>query len=318
MLVGAGIIAIAVSGCGSKARSDFQPARPGHVVELTVRTDSVGDAAFVPVQVDGRHFMFRLDTGASRTVIAANVAAELRLPGHGAAVAATTVGCSTEAAPVGISDWSLGGVRLPRMTITSQAHLSAGPEIGGTKVVGLLGSDVLARMGDVALDIPNRRLILNAKPPVGGTRVPMKVGGNRSDGIYEAVPVTIGRARAQWLIDTGSGVSLVSTRAVTGRDVKKLGGKVSIKGAAGCGLEARPILIKRWSMGSVRLPEAVALSVGGLEGGGGKANVKANEIQGVLAAGVLAAFGQVTFEFADSALILPPDGSLSIPGSGSG
>jgi hypothetical protein len=143
----------------------------------------------------------------------------------------------------------------------------------------------------------------------------MRVGGSRRDGIYEAVPLTVGAVRAEWLIDTGSGVSLVSGRVATGRAVKKLGGKVPIKGAAGCGLQARPVLIKRWSMGPVRLPQAVALSIGGLGGGGtGSGAVKADAIEGVMAQGVLAALGQVTFEFRAHVLVVP-SGS---PPAGSG
>lgn len=51
---------------------------------------------FVRVTLNARPYIFKLDTGAARTVIAANVARALALPFRGGASSATTFGCTTK------------------------------------------------------------------------------------------------------------------------------------------------------------------------------------------------------------------------------
>jgi aspartyl protease len=193
--VGAAVV-LAV-GCGAGARhSATTPTGTGAVVtpsghhlsklstagtphgEQTVKIQVVATSsrptrqalALVPVYIDGRGpFRFALDTGASRSLISAALAARLHLPSRGSAGMLQGVTGAASAENFAVSRWRAGNVSLPPSTIAAiGSPAGAAPPAGGTGTlegpVGLLGSDVLSRYGKIAIDYDKGLLVLD--PPV--------------------------------------------------------------------------------------------------------------------------------------------------------
>ena len=178
MLGVAGIAAVALAGCGSSdsgarvgTSSSGRPSS-GMVIPALVGRGPGGAGAFVRLTVKGRPYIFRVDTGAGRTVVDATVAQALALPDRGAAYSAPTFGCRTSAQPVAVSDWKLGYVTLPAGMVVSAKTVLAGAKLNGVPLGGLLGSDVLSRFGTVTVDFAGKRLILGGKAPRGGAHHP--------------------------------------------------------------------------------------------------------------------------------------------------
>jgi hypothetical protein len=121
--------------------------------------------ALVPVFIDGHGPLpFALDTGASRSLISAALAAELRLPARGSAGMLQGVTGSASAENYAVAAWRAGGVSLPAALIAAIGSPSAGAVTRLRGPVGLLGSDVLSRYGKIAIDYDKGLLVLD--PPV--------------------------------------------------------------------------------------------------------------------------------------------------------
>ncbi len=147
--------------------------------EQTVRIQVVATSAhanrqalaLVPVYINGRGPLpFAVDTGASRSLISAQLARSLHLKVTGSLSMLQGVGGPARAEDVQVRDWRAGGVALPPSTIAAMLASSAVPQSppapGGHVVgpVGLLGSDVLSRYGKIAIDYDRGLLVLD--PPV--------------------------------------------------------------------------------------------------------------------------------------------------------
>jgi hypothetical protein len=115
----------------------------------------------VRVAVNGISTRWVLDTGASRTVIAASELHRLgvrKVGSRGRAYGAT--GCRTTVTPVRIQAWRAGDVPLPTTTgLSSPSSVISTPQ-GTATVAGLIGSDVLATFGSATIDFTHRRLVL--------------------------------------------------------------------------------------------------------------------------------------------------------------
>jgi Aspartyl protease len=187
-----GAIAVLAAGCGASAHhSTTPPTGTGAVVtpsghhlsklstagtphgEQTVKIEVVATSArptrqtlaLVPVYIDGHGPLpFALDTGASRSLIAAGLAAQLRLPSRGSAGMLRGVTGAAAAENFAVESWRAGSVRLPASMIAAIASTAGAtsPKLQGP--VGLLGSDVLSRYGKIAIDYDKGLLVLD--PPV--------------------------------------------------------------------------------------------------------------------------------------------------------
>jgi hypothetical protein len=132
----------------------------------------------VTVVIRGRPFLFKVDTGAARTVICSSVARSLSLHPTGPAITAKTIGCPVTARALHISNWVLGGHLLPSLTVATQPAPPplAKPIRGGEQFGGMLGADVLSRLGSVTIDFAHDRVVIGARTFSGGREVPLEGG----------------------------------------------------------------------------------------------------------------------------------------------
>jgi len=121
--------------------------------------------ALVPVFIDDRGPLpFALDTGASRSLISASLAAQLHLPARGSAGMLQGVTGTASAENYAVASWRAGSVALPPALIAAIGSPTAGAGARLRGPVGLLGSDVLSRYGKIAIDYDKGLLVLD--PPV--------------------------------------------------------------------------------------------------------------------------------------------------------
>lgn len=156
---------IAVGGGGS--RPALQPGDPiptadvtadgERVVPLQIQTGPQGQVlAHVPVTINGEGpYSFALDTGASNSVVAADVAAELGLPVVAEGQPVTGVATTTGVDLVDVGTWALADVALePRRLAVIEF-----PEVPGSAGFdGLLGSDILSGFGRIVIDYGRQEL----------------------------------------------------------------------------------------------------------------------------------------------------------------
>jgi hypothetical protein len=138
-------------------------APPGdHIVPLVVIDGpQTGVLAFVPVYInDEGPFDFALDTGASRSVIDADVVEQLGLRTSGSAGPAITVTGVSEARLVRIDNWRVGDVDIP---INQAVTLDLPAPGGHVNIHGLLGSDVLSTFDAITLDYDRKELVLRPR-----------------------------------------------------------------------------------------------------------------------------------------------------------
>ncbi len=131
----------------------------GIVVPAEIRHgDSGSTMVVVQVLIQGKGpYPMALDTGASLTLIDRSLADKLGLVVAGHSEQITGVGGVQQVTPVKVSRWSLGKEQLPAMTITSAPLLTLKRT---AEVDGLLGSDVLNRIGAVTIDYTNSQVTL--------------------------------------------------------------------------------------------------------------------------------------------------------------
>ena len=123
-------------------------------VPLKIFRGRGGVAALALVRIHGRLFPFIIDTGSETTLVDVALARQLHLKTVGKPIKVTGVGCSETAHRVRLSNWSIGGQRLPRITATSSTIAGVGVP------AGLLGSDVLSHFGAIGIDFTHGTLTL--------------------------------------------------------------------------------------------------------------------------------------------------------------
>jgi predicted aspartyl protease len=115
----------------------------------------------LPVTIQGHGpYDFALDTGASKSLVAASIASRLGLRSAGPSEPIQGVGGVERAQPVAVSSWKTGSIDLPQMVVLA-ADMPSGRRGGGLQ--GLLGSDVWDAIGSFKLDYQNATLTVN--PP---------------------------------------------------------------------------------------------------------------------------------------------------------
>jgi len=252
-------------------------------------------AAFVHLSVQGRPYVFQVDTGATTSAVDSAVAKALALPDRGAATSKTTVGAKTSAQPVAISDWKLGDEALPTSTVLAVKTAFTGHKINGVPFGGLLGPDVLSRFGTLTLDFAGQRLVLGGKPPRGGQSIPVKLIRPARGAVALLVQASIRGMPVVYAIDTGA-----STTSIDARTTKQLGlqaaGKPRTIAAVSSPTVVTPVRIEGWTAGGVKLPSTIVAS--------SRNSFKDKAVVGVLGADVLSTFGEVTFDFAGQRMTL--------------
>lgn len=209
--------------------------------------------ALVELTVKGHPYLFLADTGALKTVVDPTVAKALALPDTGAAIGGQSL-CSTSMQPVAISDWKLGGVRLPATTAFALKFKFAGVKIKGIPIAGSLGADMLARFGTVTLDTAGKRLILGGQGPTGGRIVPVKVGHGKVGGakgeVIVAARATIHGKQVLYQIDTGAGRTTIDTRAAKRLGLRAVGRSVRSHTVICASATFTPVGLDDWSLGA--------------------------------------------------------------------
>ncbi|MEG3630478.1 retropepsin-like aspartic protease [Streptomyces poriticola] len=131
---------------------DAAQTSPGAVREVPLRVVEQGDRtlAFVPVTIDGEGpFRFALDTGASTSVVAEDVADRVGLELTGERRAVSGILETGEVPVARVDQWEVGNVPLDPGEVTV---IDLGPPGGGGGIEGLLGSDVLSDFGSITVD----------------------------------------------------------------------------------------------------------------------------------------------------------------------
>ena len=141
----AGLLLLATYSCSSS--STTSQGITEHV--KVVQGHNHATAVLLPVTIHGQGpFLFELDTGASTSLIALSLVQRLGLPSAGRTQTISGIGGVERAAPVSISNWTTGPIRLPAAVIFSAAI----PHSRGSGFEGLLGSDIWSRFGTFTLD----------------------------------------------------------------------------------------------------------------------------------------------------------------------
>lgn len=322
------VAAVAVTGCGSSgqrsagrtpaARSETAAtsttaatrlpgvtgpaARPPAriVVPAAIIRNAQGsvDAGFVKLTIKGQLYIFKVDTGATSTIVDSTVAQALALPDRGPATTLTALCAKSFAQPVAISDWKLGGATLPAMTIASEATGFAGTTYQGLPFGGLLGADVLSRFGTMTLDFAGKRLTLGGKAPSGGQGLPAVIGRLPSGGVIVLVQAAIDGKPVGYQIDTGAGSTTIDSRVARRLGLKAAGKSRKALGI-GCSTMITPVRIGDWTAGGVTLPATIAVS-----SLNGITDLSKGKIVGLLGAPLMATFGEVTIDFTGKRVVL--------------
>jgi predicted aspartyl protease len=149
-LVAVVVVAVSLLALGALSA----PADAATTVPIRVLKHGNDTLALAPVAIHRRSYFFILDTGASTSVIGRSVARRLGLPERGRPVRVAGVFGTGLAQPVRIRGWHIGAAALPSLRIVSF-------DVGArNRIVGLLGSDVLARFGRITIDYAGRTLTL--------------------------------------------------------------------------------------------------------------------------------------------------------------
>jgi predicted aspartyl protease len=194
--------AVGIVGCGRAIRHASSVVRSsGVTVPAFSGPGSPGASQFVRLRIEGRPYLFLVDTGAGRTVVDTSVARALHLRLVGAQRASPTLGCRAATRAVRILDWEIAGRRLPALTVASQTLSEL--KIEGIGLGGLLGEDVLSRFGTVTLRFADRRVVLGGPPPTGARSIPFAVLRRNGSQVI-TVRVAVNGVSTRWVVDTGA------------------------------------------------------------------------------------------------------------------
>lgn len=295
----------AAGGSGACAGARI-PAGPASVDLRATAQNSL----LVPVCIDGKGpFRLVLDTGATNTAITPRLARRLGLVPGGAGAEFLGVGRPQEGRPVWIDSWSMGSIRLAPQAVFVTAGL------GGTD--GLLGSDVLSRMGAIQLDYDRARLTVagaegtaprrgvvhgRASAPLPGfiaagqpqATVPLVIA-NFGGTTVASIVVSIGTRQLNLELDSGAEASTIRRSVAAGLQLRTEKDQAHIVGVGGS-VTASLERVDAWSAAAVRLvPQDVAvLDLPSFPGDPGP--------DGLLGADVLSQFRVVAIDYRDAAL----------------
>ncbi len=177
---------LAATPAAGHAGSPDPGSHPGGSIKFASEIDG---GIVLPVRIDGHGpFRFRLDTGASRTVVSDRLAARLRLPASGSTQMVTPTGAAAarlvEVRRVDLGcGWSAAAsaLALPALSLDSAGGID-----------GLVGQDVLWA-SRFAIDYRRRLILCSAALPdrVAGRRLSLAQDGGR---LFVILPVEGGNA----------------------------------------------------------------------------------------------------------------------------
>ena len=251
------------------------------------------DGILVRVKVNGRAMDFILDSGASETVIDANVAHELGLSVHGrrtlVSLGTTTVGQTF------VDDFSLGEMHAPHFAI---AVTPFSRRVDDKKVVGLLGGDFFAS-GRIAIDFGAKTVTMlapSAALPTGGwTKLPIQVTS-----FVPATTAAFSGFKGTFIVDTGAWSTVFYRHyfeKFTPDKVAGVQGKVA--GISGRGFDFRTYHAPRMDIGDLAFADVLVQVI----------DTKAGDdltMDGLLGRTFLDNFSLI-FDYADHALYLKPE-----------
>lgn len=158
------IVALSLAGCGFVVGGGSVRDAPEEVGSGEVGLDLFDDGGsgrllLVPIHIaDSGPYQFVLDTGASRSIIDAQIVEELELE-TGQSAQARSVASEFRGQTVKIEQWRVGDVELEPRTIVAADLPQAEGEV---QFRGLLGSDVLAAFGKVEIDYDEQIMTLRS------------------------------------------------------------------------------------------------------------------------------------------------------------
>lgn len=129
------------------------------IVPMEVLQSGESTIAFVQVRIQGQGlYLFALDTGASNTVVDAQIVDQLGLERTGRSQQVTGVVGQQVVEMARVDQWQLGDMQLEPGDV---AVLDLPDPAQGRGLQGLIGSDVLSRFDYVVVDYDDRRLGLS-------------------------------------------------------------------------------------------------------------------------------------------------------------
>src|SRR5579884_1592909 len=293
----------AAPGACADARTPTGPAS----VDLRSTTEN---SLLVPVCIDGKGpFRLVLDTGATNTAITPRLAQRLGLVPGGAGSEFLGVGRPQQGRPVWIESWSMGRIRLDPQAVFVTSGL------GGSD--GLLGSDVLSRMGAIQLDYDTAQLTVagaEGPPPPrslvrgrASPRLPAFIAAEQPQATLPlvianfggttvaSIPVSIGARQLNLELDSGAEASTIRRTVAAGLQLRTETDQAHIVGVGGS-VTASLERVDAWSAESVRLvPQDVAvLDLPTFPGDPGP--------DGLLGSDVLSQFRVVAIDYRDATL----------------
>lgn len=289
----------------------------GEKVPLTVSVVAGQVAETADVCIGGQGpFPFVLDSGAGQSNIDAGLAHRLHLASAGPPSEFAGVGCTGSAQPVSVGAWSLDGVALAAQQLTAATL----PQMGGKgEPDGLLGSDVLSRFGGVRIDFDAGALVLpgpegaplaESSPFTGpkgpalpallqgesGTTVPLTVTPVPGD-VSLSVAVRFGGGpRRDFVVDTGSSQSVVSSSVARAQSLK--GTDLAQRQSTVCSVITAPLVQSgSWSVPGLALHPQL---IGSTDFG----TISLSGTQGLLGSDQLRRYGWVVLDYAGGQLVL--------------
>lgn len=158
------IAALGLAGCGVVVGGGSVTEAPQEVGSGQVGLDVFDDGGsgrllLVPVHIaDSGPYQFVVDTGASRSIIDAQIVEELELE-TGQSAQARSVSSEFRGQTVKVEQWRVGDVELEPRTIVAADLPRAEGEV---QFRGLLGSDVLAAFGNIEIDYDEQVMTLRS------------------------------------------------------------------------------------------------------------------------------------------------------------
>jgi hypothetical protein len=157
----------------------------------------------IPVEVNGHHCSFWVDTGAGLTVLSSDIAKAMGVSPLGAATtrAGTATKRTVEAHPAVIDDLSIGGIHFRHHPVMILRKQDLRAKLFGVftliKIDGILGWNALSRL-DLEVDLPARSVVL--RPPAHNASTPRNL-------LWLGEPLVQGHApdgtRLLFSLDTG-------------------------------------------------------------------------------------------------------------------